>query len=53
MLDWRVANRASVVVDFVDTGLLGGFFYSSGGGVAGGGRGGGRGGGGAAGLGSR
>ena len=55
VLGWRVANRALMVVEIIDIGLLGGLFYSGGDGVAGGGRGrgGGRGGGGGAGLASR
>ena len=37
LLGWGVANRASVVVEIIDTGLLGSLFYSGGIGVAGGG----------------
>jgi hypothetical protein len=35
VLGYGVANRASMVVDFFDTGLLGGLFCSGGGGTAG------------------
>jgi hypothetical protein len=34
VLGWEVINRASVVVDCFDIGLLGGLFYYGGGGAA-------------------